>query len=67
LNTTLLLQKLIQIENVVGILEPVEVRRMLIEVEDYLLETQRSSVDRSAANHRTNPGSVLRAVTRFAL
>ena len=67
MNTTLLLQKLIQIENVVGILEPVEVRRMLIEVEDYLLETQRSSVNRSAATHRTIPGSVLRAATRFAL
>jgi len=67
MNTTLLLQKLMQIENVVGILEPVEVRRMLIGVEDYLLEIQRSSVDRSAVNHRTIPGSLLPAVTRFAL
>ena len=47
LNTILLLQKLIHIEMVIGKLEPVEVRRMIIDAEDCLLAMQKSAVTRS--------------------
>ena len=52
MNAETLLLMLIAIEKAIGKKEQIELRRMVIDAEDYLLGIQKSTVERLAANVR---------------
>ena len=55
MNSVILLTKLIEIEQAIGVEDPIKIRRMVIEAEECLLGIQKESLDRHRAGNPAKP------------
>jgi hypothetical protein len=62
MDTTVLLEKLVDIERYVGVAPDAEIRRKVIDIEEYILETQTETAEGMCPEMYAMPGRGLRAV-----